>query len=371
MSEYQSQREKQIMKTSGIGIGTNILLAVFKAMIGLASNSVAIILDAINNLSDALSSILTIVGTKLASKPADKKHPYGYGRMEYITSIIVAAIVLAAGISAFISSGERIFKPEEVEYSKITVVIVLVGIVAKYVLGRYVKKIGNDVNSKALIASGADSSFDALISTATLISIFISIIFNVTIDGYVGVIIAVVIIKAGIEMILDSLDEILGKRPSSELTRSIKEDVMSYDGVKGAYDLLLNNYGPVKMTGSIHIEVDENATGKDIFVLTKTIQSAIMRKYDTFLTIGVYIVNSDEGVSEMAEDIRKIVTSYEYLLEIHALYIVKERKLVTFDVVIDLTADNAEEIRNNIEQELKKKYNDFTFLITYDTDYSD
>jgi cation diffusion facilitator family transporter len=371
MNERQSQREKQIMKTSGIGIGTNVLLAIFKAIIGLASNSVAIILDAINNLSDALSSILTIVGTKLASKPADKKHPYGYGRMEYITSIVVAAIVLAAGISAFISSGERIFKPEEVSYSKVTVVIVLVGIVGKYLLGRYVKKVGNEVNSKALIASGADALFDALISTATLISVLISIIFNVTIDGYVGVIIAVVIIKAGIEMIMDSLDEILGKRPSSALTKSIKEDVMSYEGVKGAYDLLLNNYGPVKMTGSIHIEVDENATGKQIFILTKTIQSAIMKKYDTFLTIGIYIVNSDDDISEMSEDIRNIVMSYEYLLEIHALYIAKERKLVTFDVVIDLAADNAEEIRSNIEKELKGKYENFTFMITYDTDYSD
>jgi cation diffusion facilitator family transporter len=371
MNEYQSQREKQIMKTSSIGIGTNVLLAVFKAIIGLASNSVAIILDAINNLSDALSSILTIVGTKLAGKPADKKHPYGYGRMEYITSIVVAAIVLAAGISAFISSGERILKPEEVSYSKVTVVIVLMGIVGKYLLGRYVKKVGNEVNSKALIASGADALFDALISTATLISVLISIIFNVTIDGYVGVIIAVVIIKAGVEMIMDSLDEILGKRPSSTLTKSIKEEVMSHDGVKGAYDLLLNNYGPVKMTGSIHIEVDENATGKQIFVLTKTIQSAIIKKYDTFLTIGIYIVNSDDGISEMSEDIRKIVMSYEYLLEIHALYIVQERKLVTFDVVIDLVADKAEEIRGNIEKELKGKYDNFTFMITYDTDYSD
>ncbi|WP_160690972.1 cation diffusion facilitator family transporter [Clostridium sp. C2-6-12] len=371
MNEYQSKREKQIMKTSGIGIGTNVLLAIFKAIIGLASNSVAIILDAINNISDALSSILTIVGTKLAAKPADKKHPYGYGRMEYITSIVVAAIVLAAGISSFISSGERIFKPEEVSYSKVTVVIILVGIASKYLLGRYVKKVGNEVNSKALIASGADASFDALISTATLISVLISIIFNVTIDGYVGVIISIVIIKAGIEMIMDSLDEILGKRPSSTLTKAIKEDVMSYEGVKGAYDLLLNNYGPVKMTGSIHIEVDENATGKQIFVLTKRIQSAIMKKYDTFLTIGIYIVNSDDETSEMSENIRKIVMSYEYLLEIHALYIVQERKLVTFDVVIDLAADNPEKIRSNIEKELKGKYEDFTFMITYDTDYSD
>jgi len=371
MKKSQSQRENQIMKASSIGIGTNVMLAIFKAIIGIASNSVAIILDAINNLSDALSSILTIVGTKLAAKPANKKHPYGYGRMEYITSIVVAAIVLAAGISSLISSGQRIFEPEEVSYSKVTVIIVLVGIVVKYLLGRYVKKIGNDVNSKALIASGTDASFDALISTATLLSIFISIILKVTIDGYVGVIISAVIIKSGIEMIMDSLDEILGKRPSSILTKAIKEDVTSHDGVKGAYDLLLNNYGPVKMLGSIHIEVDENATGKQIFELTKAIQSAIMKKYDTFLTIGIYIVNSDDGIAEMSEDIRKIVMSYEYLLEIHALYILKERNLVTFDVVIDLTADNVEGTRSNIEKELNEKYTDFTFTITYDTDYSD
>lgn len=371
MNKFSSQREKQIMKASIIGIMTNILLVIFKAIIGVASNSIAIILDAINNLSDALSSILTIVGTKLAAKPADKKHPYGYGRIEYITSIIVAAIVLATGISSFLSSGKRVFKPEEVSYSNITIVIVVVGIVVKFLLGRYVKKIGETVNSKSLIASGADATFDSLISTSTLFSIFILIIFNVTIDGYIGAIISVVIIKSGIEMIMDSLGEILGKRPSSSLTKAIKEDVRSYDGVKGAYDLLLNNYGPVNMTGSIHIEVDENITGKKIFELTRVIQSDIMKKYGTFLTIGIYIVNSDDHISEMAEDIRKTVMSYNDLIEIHALYIMKEKKLVTFDVVIDLMADNPEVILSNIEKDLKYKYTDFRFIITYDTDYSD
>ena len=371
MNELMSQREKQIIKTSIIGVGTNILLTIFKVIIGIASNSVAILLDAVNNLSDALSSVLTIIGTKLASKPANKKHPYGYGRIEYITSISVAVIVLTAGISSFISSGKRIFDFKEVSYSKITIIIVVVAVIVKFILGNYFGKVGKKVNSKALQASGADASFDALISITTLVSIIISIIWNVTLDGYIGLVIAIVIIKAGIEMVMESFNEILGQRPDSELTKSIKEDIRNYEGVKGAYDLILNNYGPVNMIGSIHIEVDENDSAKKIYVLTRRIQAYIMEKYGIFLTVGIYIVNSEENSIELAEDIREIVMSHKKFLEVHALYIAKERKLITFDIVIDLSADNEKEQFIDIEKELLDKYPDFNFLINYDTDYSD
>ena len=369
MNQIISQREKQIIKTSFIGIGTNILLAIFKAVIGIASNSVAILLDAVNNLSDALSSVLTIIGTKLSSKPANKKHPYGYGRIEYITSISVAVVVLTAGISSFISSGKRIFDFKEVSYSPITIIIVVVAVVAKFMLGNYFKKVGERVNSKALLASGADASFDALISITTLISVIISIIWKVTLDGYIGLIIAIVIIKAGIEMVIESFNEILGQRPDGTLTKSIKEDIRNYDGVQGAYDLILNNYGPVNMIGSIHIEVDENSSAKQIYILTRRIQAYIMDKYGIFLTVGIYIVNSEKDMIAVADDIRKIIMSHKKFLEVHALYIAEERKLITFDIVIDLSADKEDSI--DIEKELQKKYSDFTFIIRYDTDFSD
>ncbi|SEW42368.1 cation diffusion facilitator family transporter [[Clostridium] fimetarium] len=371
MNQIMSQREKQIIKTSFIGVGTNILLTIFKAVIGIASNSVAILLDAVNNLSDALSSVLTIIGTKLASKPANKKHPYGYGRIEYITAISVAVIVLTAGISSFISSWKRIFDFQKVSYSSITMIIVVVAVIAKFILGNYFKKVGERVNSKALLASGADASFDALISITTLLSIIISIIWKVTLDGYIGLIIAMVIIKAGIEMVIESFNEILGQRPDGTLTKSIKEDIRNYDGIKGAYDLILNSYGPVNMIGSIHIEVDENTSAKQIYILTRRIQTYIMEKYGIFLTVGIYIVNSDEKTLAIADDIKKIVMSYNKFLEIHALYIAEDRKLITFDVVIDLSADKEEEKSVDIEKELQKKYSDYTFLIRYDTDFSD
>jgi len=371
MNQIILQREKLIVKTSFIGVGTNILLTIFKAVIGMASNSVAILLDAVNNLSDALSSVLTIIGTKLAAKPADKKHPYGYGRIEYITSIVVSVIVLMAGISSFISSGKRIFYTKEVSYSNITIIIIVVAVIVKFFLGYYFKKMGGKVNSKALLASGADSSFDAIISSTTLISIIISIIWKVNLDGYIGLIIAIVIMKAGIEMIIESFNEILGQRPDSVLTKSIKEDIRKYDGVKGAYDLILNNYGPVNMIGSIHIEVDENTSAKNIYVLTRKIQGYLMEKYGIFLTVGIYIVNIEEKIIEIAEDIRKIVMSHKKFLEVHALYIAEERKLITFDIVIDLLEENEEEKSIDIEKELHDKYPDFTFIISYDTDFSD
>ena len=177
-----NNREKSIIKTSIISIISNIVLAGFKAFVGLVANSIAIISDAINNLSDALSSIITIVGTKLAGKAPDKKHPYGYGRIEYMTSLIVSAIVLYAGITAFIESIKKIIHPEEVDYNSVTLIVLIAGIIVKFTLGLYVKKKGKTVNSDSLIASGSDAFNDAILSISVLTSTIIYMLFNISLD---------------------------------------------------------------------------------------------------------------------------------------------------------------------------------------------
>ena len=205
-------REKTIVRTSIVGIVTNVLLVGFKAFVGLMSNSIAIILDAVNNLSDALSSVVTIIGAKLGAKQPDKKHPLGYGRIEYLSSMIVAALVLYAGITSLVESIKKIIHPEAADYSTVTLVIISVAIAVKLILGLYVKKQGKKVNSGALVASGSDALFDAILSASVLASAIVYLIWGISLEAYVGVIIAGFIVKAGVEMMIETLNDIIGKR---------------------------------------------------------------------------------------------------------------------------------------------------------------
>ena len=241
MKDY---REKVVIKTSVVSIISNIVLAGFKAFVGLLANSIAIISDAVNNLSDALSSIITIVGTKLAGKPPDKKHPYGYGRIEYMTSLIVSGIVLYAGITAFVESVKKIIHPEVADCSTITLIILIVGIIVKFILGIYVKKKGKEVNSDSLVASGSDAFNDAILSISVLASAIIYMLFKISLEAYVGVLLSVFIIKAGLELIKESVDNMLGVRIESSLAKSIKRDITKEKDIQGAYDLTLHDYGP-------------------------------------------------------------------------------------------------------------------------------
>ena len=216
-------RSQKIIRTSIIGIVANVLLAAFKAIVGVLANSVAIIMDAVNNLSDALSSVITIVGTKLSERPADREHPFGFGRVEYFSAIIIAVIVLSAGITSLIESVKKIFEPTEPEYTNVTLVVIAVAIVVKLILGMFVKKQGEQLNSDALIASGSDALFDAVITLVTLISAGIMLLWQVSLDGILGALISVVIIKAGFEMLASPVNELLGARISPDLLKAIKK----------------------------------------------------------------------------------------------------------------------------------------------------
>ena len=305
----KNNREKTVVKTSIISICANLVLVGFKAAIGLLSNSIAIISDAVNNLSDALSSIITIIGTKLAGKAPDKKHPYGYGRIEYITSFIVSAIVLYAGIIAFIESVKKIITPEEVDYNITTLIILVAGIIVKFVLGLYVKKKGRVIKSDSLIASGADAFNDAILSISVLASAIVYMIFNINLEAYIGALVSIFIIKTGIELIKESIDNVLGTRIESSLAKSIKKEVLKEKDVKGAFDLVLNDYGPDKYLGSIHIEVDDTLTVADIDKISRRITKQVLQKFGVILhTIGVYSINTkDKNIIEAKRKVEKIV----------------------------------------------------------------
>ena len=365
-------RDKIIVKTSIIGIVTNIFLVIFKATIGLLSNSIAVILDAVNNLSDALSSVITIIGTKLANKLPNKKHPLGYGRIEYMSAMLVSAIVLYAGITSVIESIKRIIRPEPSDYSIISLVIIAVAVVVKVMLGKYVKSKGKKVNSGALIASGADAMFDAILSASVLASAIIYFTTKVSLEAYVGVIISVVIIKAGIEMMMDTLNDILGKRADAETTKQIKQLLIEESEVRGAYDLIIHNYGPNKNLASVHLELPDNMTVEQVDVLTRKLQAKVYHETGVILAgTGVYSYNTkNDEVSKIRNKVQEIVMAYDWVLQMHGFYVDIKKKEMRFDVVMSFEIKPSEGI-SIIQSELKKVYPDYNINIIPDVDVSD
>ena len=269
----QSARQKLIVRTSLVGVLVNVLLAGMKAAVGLLANSIAVVLDAVNNLSDALSSVITIVGAKLSAKRPDKKHPLGYGRIEYFSALIVAALVLYAGITALVESVKKIITPETPDYSLLSLILIGAAVAAKILLGRYVTAKGRKADSDALIASGSDASFDAILSGSVLLCAILFKTTGLSLEPYVGAIISLFILKSGIEMIRDTLDDLLGARIDPELSRQIKSLICQEEGVRGAFDLLLNNYGPGRNYATVHIEVADSSTAAQIDRMTRSIQN--------------------------------------------------------------------------------------------------
>lgn len=362
-------RDEIIIRTSIIGIVVNLILVAFKATIGILVNSIAITLDAVNNLTDALSSIITIVGTKLSKRDPDEDHPYGYGRIEYFTSIIIAAIVLWAGITAFTESWPKIFNPDVTSYTTVSLIIIAVAVVVKFVLGKYVKNVGENINSQALVASGSDAFFDGILSFATLVAALISIFYHISLEGILGVIISLVIIWASIEMIRDTVDSMLGDRIDSKLSHDIKQSICEFPEVYGAYDLIVHNYGPEDMQGSVHIEVDDSMTAVDIQKLSRKILYQIYYKHNVALTgIGIYARN--EKYNDIRSDLDSIIGKYPEIKEMHAFSVYEEDNLITFDLIVDFSADR-KEIKEKILDEIKSKHPQFNYAIIDDFDYSD
>lgn len=365
------ERSKQIIRTSVVGIAVNLVLVAFKMGVGLLANSIAVILDAVNNLSDALSSIITIVGTKLAGRRPDKKHPYGHGRVEYLTSMLIAVLVLFAGISSLKESAEKIIHPEAASYSVVSLIILAAGVAAKLLVGRYVKGVGEKINSQALVASGSDALFDAILSTATLVAAGISLLWGLSLEGFLGLVISGFIIKAGVEMLLESVSSITGERADKELTEPLRELVESYPQVHGAYDLTLHNYGPTNIIGSVHIEVDDEMPAREIHQLTRTISLDVYQKFGVVMTVGVYASNNTEPeAAEMKREIGAMVSEHPEILQMHGFYWLKEERRVMFDLVIDYSAD-AKAVEAQLQEELQTRYPGTRFDIVLDSDFSD
>lgn len=364
-------REKIIIRTSFIGIMFNTILVIFKMIIGLLTNSIAIILDAVNNLTDAISEVATIIGTKLASKSPDREHPYGHGRIEYFTSIIIATFIIITGILAMKESVVKIINPGNVDYSYISLIIIGIAVMSKFIFGRLVKRLGKKIESYSLIAVGIDALMDSILSLTTLIAGIINIIFNLSIEGYLGILISLFIIKSGISIFMDSMDIMIGKRFDKNLTDKIKHLILGYEEVINVCDLSLHNYGPNKIVGTVHVEVDCDTRASEIHTLTHSISCCIYEKYGIFMTIGIYASNKDDKSREIKNYLNKVLSNFQCIKQLHGFYIDYETNNMYFDLIIDFDCNNKIDIKDVIISKMKSKYPEFEYNVIIDDDISD
>lgn len=366
-------REKEIIKVSIIGIIANIFLAAFKAAIGILTNSIAITLDAVNNLSDVLSSIITIIGTRIAGRKPDKEHPLGHGRVEYLSAGLIAMIVLYAGITSLVESVKKIINPSEPEYTNIALIIVAVAVVVKLLLGSYVKSKGKKLNSDSLVASGEDARLDAIISASTVVAALIYIFWSISLESYLAALISLVIIKAGYEMISETLSEIIGERIDKDVIDELKQTIMEFEDVYGVYDVVLHNYGPDTLIGSLHIEVLDTYTAGQLDELQRHLMKAAYDKNNIILAgISVYARNSkDDRAKQDFEKVRHLVMSHKYVLQMHGFYINYEEKIMNFDIILDFDSPSRNEEYMHILSDVQEAFPDFAIGITLDLDVSD
>ena len=365
------ERMKKITQAGIAGVIVNILLGVIKIIIGLLSNSVAIVSDAVNNFSDSLSSVISIVATKLATKGATKKHPFGYGRIEYFSGAIISIIVIVTGVEFLQTSIEKIINPTESTYSVLSLFIILVAIGAKILLGIYSKRVGRKYNSPALMASGKDALSDAVITIVTLAGAIITTIGGINLDGWLGAFVSLFVIKAGIEMLWNILSKLLGERPEVELVRSIIQDIQKHKGILGAYDLVLNNYGPNQYLGMVNVEMEDTTIIKDAYSVIRSIQIEVYKKYNLTLYVGFYAINTDnEKVRAAEKRVKEILMEHAYILQVHAFAIHKENNFMSFDAVVDFDCKDIKGLEREIREQLQREFEEYTIFMNLEKDFS-
>ncbi len=368
-----SDRSKTIVRTSIVGIAANVALAGGKAAVGLGVHSIAIVLDAVNNLTDALSSLITIIGTRLAGKAPDRKHPFGHGRAEYLSALLISFLVLYAGVTSLTESVKKIIHPETPDYTAVSLLLVAAAVAVKIVLGAYVKHVGKKVNSSSLVNSGTDATLDAVISASTLAAAGIFLWKGISLEAWLGAVISLVIVKSGIEMLRETISQLLGERADAALAKGIKETVRAFPGVSGVYDLVLNNYGPDAFTGSVHIELPDTHSADEIDDLIRDITVQVYRAHNVLLTaIGVYAVNTrDPEIIAMREKITAMALQNEFVLQLHGFHVNENPKAIRFDLIISFDAKDRMAVYQDVVSAVQKEYPDYKLEVILDTDFSE
>lgn len=368
----KNSREIKIIRTTFLGVILNMLIAASKIIIGMVSNSVAIVSDGANNATDTLSSIVTLIGLKLGSKRPDKAHPLGHGRFEYLSALAVSFIILITGVALLKNSISAIRDKSNPVMPLYMIAIIFITVLIKLILWKINSKTGKETNSEALIASGKDALSDSAASLITILSSLLSPFVSFSIDGFAGILVSLFILYGGINSLRITVSSILGERPEKKDVEKIREIIKKYPPLHGAYDVMIHQYGPEIRVGMCNVEVPSDATAEKIFDAMSDAQKEIYETMGLYLTLGMYAVNdTDPTVIKMKEDILDILKCVDKsVLSIHGFHIHFKRMLVHFDVVVDFSLKDREDFERRALDILSKCYRDYSFEFNIDPDYS-
>ncbi|WP_341441952.1 cation diffusion facilitator family transporter [Oxobacter pfennigii] len=382
VNDHENTQDKKVREAFGVvssvtGMAVNFILFLIGFIIGLSINSIAVIANSFNSLSDATSSIIILAGFKLSNRVADREHPFGYGRIEYLSALIVAALILMMGFEFIKSSFSRIINPMPMEFDFVSFIIIIAAIPLKFWLSNFNKSIGRKIDSKALLAAGADSFNDMLILACIIFSLIMSNFFNINIDGYVGMAVALLIIWAGISIMKETLGPILGQPPDAALVQELKRLALSYENIKGVHDIIVHNYGPGRSMASFHAEVPNNV---DIMALHEDIDRAekeISEKLNIFVVIHMDPICMDcETTIKAMEEVAGIIRKIPDVSSFHDFRVVGdgEFKSLIFDIVIPFNKKEPKNIENSLKDEIAHEVNKihpkYDIIITVDRDYT-
>lgn len=357
-----------------VGILSNSLLCVMKLIVGTMFNSIAITADAINNLSDAGSSVITLVGFKISSKPADEKHPYGHARAEYITGFIVSVVILLLGLELIKSSIEKILHPDPIKFSYLSVIVLVVAILVKLWQSFFNRTLGKRINSTALTATSMDSMNDVIATTAALIAVLVAKFTGFQIDGYMGIVVALFILYSGFRLVSETLNPLLGAAPDEELVKQMEKRILSYEGVLGLHDLVVHNYGADRYFASVHVEVPAHRDLLESHDLIDTIEKDILTESNIHLVIHMDpIVNDDEMINILRQQVNEIVLKIDAKLSMHDFRVVvgKTHSNLIFDVTVPSAYKiHDEDLRDMIQKEITKINPTYHSVITVDRNYT-
>lgn len=379
VKDYNQTNDVEVRSRYGIlssivGIICNLILFAVKCAIGLWIHSISVTADAFNNLSDASSAIISFIGVKMAKKPADEDHPFGHGRIEYITAFIIACLVIQVGISLFKTSIAKIFNPEQLIFSTTSVLILLFSILAKLWMGLFNRKLGRRIQSKVMIATATDSLGDAATTIAIIFSILVFGIWGINIDGYVGVFVSIVVLIAGINIAKDTLAPLIGEAIDPEVYKMLTEFVEGYEGIVGTHDLIVHNYGPAKSMASIHAEVPNDVSIEKSHEIIDQIERDCRKNYNVFLVIHMDpIETKDESVQKLRVSLDTIIKELDEKVSYHDFRVVQGIEVVNliFDVVIPRNYDEEKTkwLKEQIERGIAEVDSRFHCIITIENSY--
>lgn len=372
--EKMSVRTAYGVLSSVVGIFCNVLLFVVKWTVGFLIHSISVMADAFNNLSDAGSSVIGLVGVKLAEKPADEEHPFGHGRIEYIAALIVSFLVLQVGFTFFKDSIDKIRQPEMIRFQVISVAILVLSVGVKLWMAAFNRKLGKRINSKVMLATATDAMGDVITTTATIASVLFFRFTGINIDGFVGIGVSLVIMWAGIGIAKDTLEPLIGEAVDPEVYVRISEFVESYDGIVGTHDLIVHNYGPVKSMASIHAEVPNDVDVEKSHEIIDRIEREAMKRIGIFLVIHMDPVETrDEQVLIAKERVLQTLAKIDTSVSIHDFRMVdgKEQSNLIFDMVIPHEYDKEKqlELKRTLREKLKEVDDRYHCVITMERSY--